>query len=122
MVCARNLARFGLMLMNRGRRNGAPIVPEAWIEHTTAGAALLRRSFLETKLGKGLSGAHHRNQCFARQEFGIVICLGVHGQIIVFDPRTQFVPVKLTSHPEPASSEFYGEVFSAIFSLSATLS
>ena len=121
-VCARDLARFGLMLMNQGRANGGQVVPEAWIAETIQGAPSLRASFAETKFGEGLPGGHYSNQCFAHADLQVLVCLGIYGQIIVVDPKARFVAVKLTSHPAPADQTFYGEVFSAIFALSAALS
>ena len=36
-LSARDLARFGQLFLQRGRWNGRPIVPESWIDESTAG-------------------------------------------------------------------------------------
>ncbi len=120
-VCARDLARFGLMLMNGGTWNGRQVVPAGWVAGTLSGDDDLRRSFANSAYGEGLPGGHYRNQCWAHKDLGLIICIGIHGQTIVSHPATKTVIVKLTSHPQPAPTHFYTDVFSASLTIAAAL-
>ncbi len=120
-VCARDLARFGLMLMNNGTHNGRQIVPEPWVAETLAGDDLLRASFAASTYAEGLPGGHYRNQCWAHKDLNLILCIGIHGQTILCDQGNRVVAVKLTSHPRPAPVEFYADVFSAILTIAASV-
>ena len=56
-ACARDLARFGLMLLDNGAYNGSQIVPAAWVEQTRDGTEELRRMFAETAYADSWPGA-----------------------------------------------------------------
>lgn len=120
-VCARDLARLGLMLMNNGTHNGQQIVPEPWVTDTRVGDDALRASLAATSYGGGLPGGHYRNQCWAHNDLSLIICIGIHGQTILCDRGNRAVVVKLTSHPKPAPAEFYGDVFSASLTIAASV-
>ncbi len=120
-VCARDLARFGLMLMNNGVVGGQQVVPASWVAETLAGDDLLRTSFAASVYAEGLPGGHYRNQCWGHKDLGLILCIGIHGQTIVCNPANGVVAVKLTSHPQPAPTDFYGEVFTASLTIAASV-
>ncbi|MBS0376333.1 MAG: serine hydrolase [Proteobacteria bacterium] len=93
-VRLRDYGRFGLLFANRGRWNGAQLLPAGWAEAATRpGDPYVEHGKLEPgyPLGYGyqwwcLPGA---NQRFAAE--------GIHGQFIVVDPVQKLVMVKLSS-------------------------
>lgn len=93
-VRLRDYGRFGLLFANRGRWNGAQLLPAGWAEVATRPAdAYVDYGKLAPgyALGYGyqwwcLPGDHQR---FAAE--------GIHGQFIVVDPVQQLVMVKLSS-------------------------
>ena len=120
-VCARDLVRFGLVLANDGHFNSEQIVPADWIKDTLAGSDRLRMLFAQSDYGQAIPGGHYRNQVWANKDAQVMICIGIHGQVVFVNQRTNVVIVKLSSHPKPADDAFFGDVFGALFTLSEVL-
>ena len=120
-LCARDLARFGLMIGANGKVANDQVVPEGWINQIQEGDDQLRSSFVKSNFGPGFPGAHYKNQCCANKQQNQIFGLGVYGQVIFVDRSTNFVGVIMSSHPHPADPGFYGNAFSALYSLSNTL-
>ena len=120
-VCARDLIRFGLLLLNDGHYNGQTIIPSAWIQATLAGSDTLRSLFAASPVGEVLTGGHYSNQLWANAEAGVLICIGIHGQFVFINRDTNVVIVKLSSHPKPADPVFLTNCFSALTTLSLAL-
>ena len=120
-VCARDLARFGQLLLDDGRCNDRQVVPSAWISDTLSGSDHLRTLFAAYRGSKNLPGGHYSNQLWANRDAGTMFCIGIHGQFILTDKRTGAVIVKLSSHPKPSDATFFADSFSAMLALSEAL-
>jgi CubicO group peptidase (beta-lactamase class C family) len=99
-ACARDVARFGMMLLDDGHYAGNQIVPAAWIQDTVQGDATSRACFSDSKYGELMPGWHYRNQ-FWMPALGrdILLGIGIHGQALFVDKTTETVIVKLSSQP-----------------------
>lgn len=106
-ACARDLARFGQMIIQQGEYNGEQVVPTDWIHDTRHADDQARINFARSDYGAMFPGGHYRNQVWVEDaEKGILVAIGIHGQVIYMNMRTQVVIVKLSTHPESASSLF----------------
>ena len=66
-----------------------------------------------------MPGGHYRNQVWVEDaEKGILVAIGIHGQLIHMNMQTQVVIVKLSTHPEPANGELFQDTFLAMRALS----
>jgi CubicO group peptidase (beta-lactamase class C family) len=98
-----DLARFGLMILNNGTsRTGREVVPEAWIEDCFAGGPDSREAFAASPGDNRMPGGMYRNQFWIPHPHGLVLlCLGIHGQMIYVNRAARTVAVKLSSWPTP---------------------
>ena len=79
-----DLARFGLMIMNHGvSLTGEQVVSEAWIDDSFAGGEDSREAFAASPGDNRMPGGMYRNQFwFPHPERLVLLCLGIHGQLI----------------------------------------
>lgn len=98
---ARDLARFGMLLLDDGRVGGRAVVPEAWLQQARHIDADIRGAFAGSDSEPVLPGGWYRNQFwFVPGPSGDVqLCLGIHGQMVFVDRGTRTVAVKLSSWP-----------------------
>lgn len=99
----RDVARFGLMLLDGGLVGSHPVVPEEWLEHTRTPDPDIRSAFAGSDAEHLLTGGWYRNQFwFIPGRFGdILLCLGIHGQMVFVNRSTRTVAVKMSSWPTP---------------------
>jgi CubicO group peptidase (beta-lactamase class C family) len=101
-----DLARFGVMVA----RNGATltdrqVVPEAWIVDSFVGGPYSRLAFAASTNDTRMPGGMYRNQFwFPWPDRQVLLCLGIHGQMVYVDRATGLVAVKLSSWPSPQDS------------------
>jgi len=105
-ICAtlRDLARFGAMLAGRGASlAGEQIVPDWWIEDSLRGDPDSRAAFAASPTITLMPGGMYRNQFWLPYPDGrnVLVCLGIHGQMIYANLDTVLVAAKLSSWPEP---------------------
>jgi CubicO group peptidase (beta-lactamase class C family) len=98
-----DLARFGVMIAQDGMSlTGQHVVPESWIADSFAGGADSRHAFTSSRDDTWMPGGMYRNQFWfpwpGRQ---VLLCLGIHGQMVFIDRETGLVAVKLSSWPTP---------------------
>ena len=117
---ARDLAKFGLMLMNNGTFNDTQIVPESWIKWTLEESAEYKNIFSKSEYGLRLPGFHYKNQIWVGGP-EIMICIGIYGQAIYVDQKNKVVIVKLSSHPEPDDPLILGNTFLGIAALAENI-
>ena len=117
---ARDLAKFGLMLMNDGAFNNEQIVPKNWIKSTLEGSIEHKDIFLKSEYGLRLPGFHYKNQIWVGNP-ETMICIGIYGQAIYVDQKNKVVIVKLSSHPEPDNELLLGNTFLGIAALSENI-
>ena len=96
----RDLARFGLLMVNGGRANGQQVVPAAWVEATFDGASADVES--ADYLQALHPGGSYKNKWWitagsSREIFGV----GIYGQYVWVDPTGKTVIAKFSSLPIP---------------------
>ena len=108
-ICAtlRDLARFGALIASGGRSlTGEQVVPAAWIDDLFRGGADSAMAFADAEHDYGLPGGNYRGQFWSPPAGGdVVLCLGIHGQMVYVDRARGFVGVKLSSWPLPLDHE-----------------
>jgi CubicO group peptidase (beta-lactamase class C family) len=121
---ARDLARFGQMLIDDGAVRGHPVVPAAWLAATRAPGPGVREAFAVTGNEFVLPGSWYRNQFWVLPGPGgpVLVCLGIHGQLVYADRATRTVVVKLSSWPDPQNTAYLLDTLRACAALAARLS
>lgn len=110
-VTLRDLARFGLMLFNKGRVGDAQVIPEAWVDDIRHGA----HGLYDTETAADWPNGAYRNQFWVQDSrLGRHFCLGVFGQMVFVAPDTGLMAVKLSSQPEFSSDEFFHLTYAAL--------
>jgi CubicO group peptidase (beta-lactamase class C family) len=90
---ARDYARFGQMLLQNGSVKGRQIVPKEWVEESTASTPIGGPfEHAAVPLGYGY-------QWWTLHGTGAYTALGLQGQFVYVDPRTETVVVKLSYFP-----------------------
>jgi CubicO group peptidase (beta-lactamase class C family) len=103
---ARDITRFGQMLLDDGYVAGIPVVPNRWLVHSRTLDPDIRGAFASSASEATLSGGWYRNQFwYVPGPFGdLQVCLGIHGQMVVVDRATRTVSVKMSSWPAAQST------------------
>jgi hypothetical protein len=113
-TCARDLMRFGHMLLQGGRCNGRQIVPEKWIHDSQHGNDEVKALFAAGDYNGLIPGGHYRNQIWAQSELGLLICLGINGQTIFVNQSTGVVVVKFSTHPTAGDVALFSDTLTAM--------
>lgn len=102
---ARDIARFGQMLLDDGYVAGRPVVLNKWLMQSRTIDPDIRGAFSSSASEATLSGGWYRNQFwYVPGPLGdLQVCLGIHGQMVVVDRATRTVSVKLSSWPAAQS-------------------
>ena len=120
-ACARDLARFGQMLLDNGQYAGEQVIPAAWVQDTVRGSDKLRALFAASDYAGMIKGGHYHNQSWAAAEPGTMFCIGIHGQTIYVNQPARVVIVKLSSHPQPVEAALFADAFTAMSAVAAEL-
>ena len=104
---ARDLARVGRMMLDGGVAPGGRVVSQGWVESVLAGGSR------EAMTAEGFTsafpeGSYTRQWWCTGNERGNVSGIGIHGQNLWLDPRTDSVIVKLSSWPDPDTRHWHG--------------
>jgi CubicO group peptidase (beta-lactamase class C family) len=114
-ICAtlRDLARFGTMLAASGvSATGQQVVPASWIEDSLVGDSDSRAAFAGSPTETLMPGGMYRNQFWLPYpDRRVLLCLGIHGQMIYVNVASGVVAAKLSSWPEPQHA---GKLFSTL--------
>lgn len=98
---ARDMARFGQLLLDDGVVNGMPLVPKQWLTQARTIDPDIRAAFAASDSEPFLTGGWYRNQFWFIP--GVVgdlqVGLGIHGQMVLVDRATRTVSVKFSSWP-----------------------
>jgi CubicO group peptidase (beta-lactamase class C family) len=101
-----DLARFGLMILRNGTSlTGEQVVPSWWIEDSFTGGPDSVQAFADSPGDNRMPGGFYRNQFWipdARRP--VLLCLGIHGQMIYVNRGAGVVAVKLSSWPTPQNA------------------
>lgn len=105
---ARDVARFGQLLLEGGTVVDSAgvvrtVMEPGWLSDASAGDAESRAIFADSPAALSMPGGWYRNQFWFRPGgFGdVLLCLGIHGQMVHVSRRTRTVCVKLSTWPEP---------------------
>lgn len=121
-ACARDLVRFGQMIAQQGKLNGEQIVPAGWIQESRQGDEHARQIFDISEYGEFIPGGHYRNKLWVKDaDKGVLLALGIHGQIIYMDQSTGVVIVKLSTQPESVAMEMFKDNFAAMDAIAASV-
>ena len=95
---ARDIARFGQLLLDDGYVAGIPVVHSRWLVRSRTLDPDIRGAFAASASETTLSGGWYRNQFwYVPGPLGdLQLCLGIHGQMVVVDRATRTVSVKLS--------------------------
>lgn len=102
---ARDLARVGRVMLDGGIAPGGRIVPEGWVRSVLGGgdsSAMTDQGFLDAYP----NGSYTRQWWCMGNDRCSVSGIGIHGQNLWLDPRTDSVIVKLSSWPDPVGDEW----------------
>ncbi|MFT4221304.1 MAG: serine hydrolase [Microbacterium sp.] len=102
---ARDLARVGRLVLDGGIGPGGRAVSQEWIDATFAGGdpAVMDDHFP----GGFENGSYTRQWWCMGNERGNISAIGIHGQNLWLDPRTDSAIVKLSTWPEPDTDEWH---------------
>ncbi|MBT4519771.1 MAG: serine hydrolase [Halieaceae bacterium] len=107
-ISARDAARFGQMILNKGRFNGRQILAPAVAARILApGNPDTFSVFYDDPWYQNVGYAYHDMWWTFDNAHKAVSAIGVHGQFIYLDPIANMVVIKQSSHPdaEGASNE-----------------
>jgi CubicO group peptidase (beta-lactamase class C family) len=107
-VCCtlRDLARFGQLMLQGGRRGGREVVPRAWIQDTLVPDSDQVDAFAgSVDSGEFPPGAYYRNQWWVIDAKGpTYAALGINGQMVLVHGPARTVVAKLSTWPEAWSA------------------
>jgi CubicO group peptidase (beta-lactamase class C family) len=105
---ARDLARFGQMLVDDGLAQGRIVVPEAWLPDVRAPEPGVREAFARTDNEPVLPGGWYRSQFWVIPGPGgpVMVCLGIHGQLVYADRAARTVVIKMSSWPDAQNTAY----------------
>ena len=116
-ACARDLARFGQMILNDGAHEGEQIVSKEWIDATRKGDDDYKERFARSDHGEMLPGGHYKNYMWVANPEEMM-CIGIYGQTIHINRNTGVVIVKFSSFPEPAEELMFANSFALLAAVS----
>ncbi len=102
---ARDLARFGQLLLDGGTAAGRVVLPRSWVAQFWMLDPDVRAAFAASRAAPFLPGGWYRNQAWVvpGPHGDVLLCLGIYGQLIRVDPGTATVIVKLSAWDAPQS-------------------
>lgn len=120
---ARDLTRFGAMLLAGGQAAGRRVVPARWLGESWTVAPDIRDAFARSASGPYLPGGWYRNKFWfvPRPHGDVLLCLGIHGQMLYVNPGTGTVAAKLSSWPDPQSPAMLHDTLRAFDGIGAAL-
>jgi CubicO group peptidase (beta-lactamase class C family) len=118
---ARDLAWFGQMLVDDGLARGQAVVPQAWLADVRSPEPGVREAFARTDNEPVLPGGWYRSQFWVIPGPGgpVLVCLGIHGQLIYADRASRTVVVKLSTWPDAQDTGYLLDTLSACAAVAA---
>lgn len=123
-ACLTDLVRFGSLFLNEGvSLTGEKVVPESWIADTLTGAPDSREAFANSPDDLRMPGGMYRNQVwFPYKGNNVLLCLGIHGQMIYINRSAEVVAAKLSSWPLPQNADMLFSTIRAFDAIAAAVS
>jgi CubicO group peptidase (beta-lactamase class C family) len=104
------------------------VVPAAWLAGTRSPGRGVREAFAVTENEFALPGGWYRSQFWVipgpggpAQSDPVLVCLGIHGQLVWADRTTRTVVAKLSSWPDPQNTAYLVDTLRACAALAAHL-
>jgi len=121
---ARDLARFGQMLVDDGVAQVRAVVPEAWLADVRHPEPGVRAAFERTDNEYVLPGGWYRSQFWVIPGLGgpVLVCLGIHGQLVYADRAARTVVVKLSSWPDAQNTAHLVDTLRSCAAVATSLS
>ncbi len=110
----RDYARFGLMMLNGGRHDGAQIVPQSWVDSCRTGDPTKFNTPYDLV---SPNGAYRRMWWIHDVDRGDYMARGVFGQLIYIDPEADFLAVKLSTWPDYLIPNFTVDTLNALIAV-----
>lgn len=122
-ACLTDLVRFGSLYLSDGvSLLGEQVLPASWVADTLAGGPDSREAFAYSPGDNRMPGGMYRNQVwFPYPGNDILLCLGIHGQMIYVNRPAGVVAAKLSSWPLPQHAHMLFSTLSAFDAVSAEL-
>ena len=119
----RDLARFGLLFMRRGRSGRRQVVPAWWIDDTIRGAPDGPHAFAEGDEREGYpAGGHYRNCWWVRDpSLPFYHGSGINGQGVFVHVPSQTVVAKLSTWPVAWDEDFYAQTVACVQAIAEAL-
>ena len=119
----RDMARFGQMLADGGRSvNGQQVLPAWWVPGTLTGDPGSRGAFAASPTDTRMPGGMYRNMFWVPYpNSAVLLCLGIHGQMVYVDIAAGVVAVKLSSWPVPQDPAMLSATLRAFDAITAHL-
>jgi CubicO group peptidase (beta-lactamase class C family) len=123
-TCLSDLARFGSLFLNGGTSpTGERVVSLSWIADTFAGGLDSRAAFAASPGDNRMPGGMYRNKVwFPYPGNNVLVCLGIHGQMIYVNRSANLVAAKLSSWPLPQDTTKMFPTIAAFDAIAAQLS
>jgi CubicO group peptidase (beta-lactamase class C family) len=123
-ACLTDMVRFGSLYLQDGvSLTGEKVVPEAWIADTLTGAPDSREAFANSPDDLRMPGGMYRNQVwFPYPGNNVLLCLGIHGQMIYVNRSAELVAAKLSSWPLPQNAPLLFSTVRAFDAVAAAVS
>ncbi len=120
---ARDLARFGVMLLAGGEVAGRRVVPATWLRESWTADPDILEAFAQSVSGPYLPGGWYRNKFWfvPREHHVALLCLGIYGQMLYVNPGTGTVAAKLSSWPDAQSPAMLHDTLRAFDAIGAAL-
>jgi CubicO group peptidase (beta-lactamase class C family) len=125
---ARDVARFGQLLLDGGVvPDGAggtrTVVPPRWLRQGWAVDSDLRAAFAKSGAEQAMPGGWYRNQFWFRpgEQGDVLLCLGIHGQMLHVSRRTRTVGVKFSTWPQAQHPAWLRDTLRAFDAVGAVL-
>ena len=122
------LLRFGQMLLDGGSvpdgsGGNVQVVPPRWLRDSWAVNSDVRSAFVESPAESSFPGGWYRNQFWFRPGLhgDVLLCLGIHGQMLHVSRRTRTVSVKLSSWPDAQNPQFLNDTLRAFDAIGGEL-
>ena len=117
---ARDAARFGQLLLDGGlvpdgTGSTRRVVPPQWLRQAWAVDADTRAAFAASPAELAFPGGWYRHQFWFRPgDYGdVLLCLGIHGQMVHVSRRTNTVCVKFSTWPQAQNPAFLADTLRA---------
>ncbi len=103
----RDLLRFGSAFLGDGTAwSGHRVLSTAWVDRTLAGDEDSASAFAASSDAAWMPGGQYRHQVwFPSARRDVLVCLGIHGQMVYVNRSAGLVAAKLSSWPTPQNAD-----------------